>query len=345
MKSITKRTSKLIKTFALFAVLLSVTLTALVGCSDDSDDNSSASSVEGSESSASAEISAQESSQESSDASNVSGNEDSSGIDNSIGVSESSGTESSDMSEDSSVPEDTSGTSEPSDESSQPDQSEDPSDDKIGEGSESLPYMEIPTSDMTVTTVDIAGGKSVFYGIYRVGGMYLTINDADAYVVYEGTRYDAKNGKVTFNISNALASEAIIFEIGNNGSSEKSFLISFTNPTGSYANPTVLDSIEDETTVSLEAGNSIGHYYKYIAEKDGTIRFYMTASTDSVLLATNNRNSAQRTTEGDLLTDENGKEYIELEVQKGDEIIINVGAKPKRNKYPAADITWSGKYN
>lgn len=218
-------------------------------------------------------------------------------------------------------------------------------DEIIGAGSESQPYLEFPDDKMTLTTVKVPAGKSLHYGIYRVGGMYLTINDADAYVICDGTKYTAKNGKVSFKVPSALASDAVYFEIGNNGSSAKSFKLSFSNPKGTFANPKDLDRIDKDIEISLAAGTETGYYYEYKAEKNGTIRFYMTATEDSILSVTNNRNSAQRTTEADVLTDENGNEYIELEVQKGDEIIINVGAIPtKRGKYPATDITWHGEY-
>lgn len=215
----------------------------------------------------------------------------------------------------------------------------------IGAGSKDQPYLEFPDDNMTLTTVKVPAGKSLHYGIYRVGGLYLTINDANAYVICDGTKYTAKNGKVSFKIPSALASDAVYFEIGNTGSSAKSFKLSFSNPSGTFANPKVVNKINKDIKISLAAGTETGYYYEYKAEKAGTIRFYMTATVDSILSATNNRNSAQRTTSADMLTDENGNEYIELEVQKGDEIIINVGAIPsKRGKYPATEITWHGEY-
>jgi len=197
---------------------------------------------------------------------------------------------------------------------------------------------------MTVTTVQIPAGSSRFYDIYRVGGMILTIYDGNAYVVCDGVRYDANGGAVSFTVPSALASDAVSFEIGNSGSYATSFTLQFSNQKGSYMDPVVVSTLEDNKSVSLEKDADSGYYFKYIASQSGTIRLYMTASVDSVMLATNNRNSAQRTTEADAKTDAKGA-YIELEVQAGDEILINVGAKPnKRGKYPAADITWFGCY-
>ena len=217
-------------------------------------------------------------------------------------------------------------------------------DEILGAGSQDQPYLETPTADMTVQTVEIPAGRSLYYSIYRVGGMILNIDNGNAYVVCDGTRYDANGGSVSFRVPDALASDAVTFEIGNNGSSAVSYTIRFTNEKGSYMNPVIISSLSGENKVSLSDGVTAGYYYKYTAEKSGKLRLYMSASVDSVLLATNNRNSAQRTTEADALSDANGT-YIELEVQAGDEILINVGAKPnKRGKYPATDITWSGKY-
>lgn len=219
----------------------------------------------------------------------------------------------------------------------------------LGAGSKDQPYLETPGSDFAVTTAKIPAGKALYYDIYRVGGMYLTINDADAYVICDGTKYTAKNGKVSFKVPNALASAPVSFQIGNNGSTAKSFTIKFANLKGSYANPEKITTLGEDVEISLAAGVETGYYYKYNAEKTGTIRFYIVEeSKDSILVVTNNETSVQRTTEAvdeDVLTDEDGNEYIEVEVKKGDELMINVGALPnKRGKYPATDIIWRGEY-
>ena len=236
--------------------------------------------------------------------------------------------ESSDASEDNSEPGDTSA-AEP---------------EILGSGTKDDPYLIFPGEDMTMSTFEIPAGKSHYYSIYRVGGLDLTLESKDAYVICDGTRYDAEKGKVAFRIIDAMASDAVAFEIGNKGSSAQAFEISFANPTGTYANP-VKVSLGTDYSISLEKNNEIGYYYKYTAEKDGTLRFEMTATKESVVVVTNNRNSAQRTTEDDGETADDGTKFVEIEVQKGDELIINVGAKPnKLGKYPATDITWNCDY-
>ncbi len=219
-----------------------------------------------------------------------------------------------------------------------------------GSGTADDPYLDTPNADThTVKTLSIPAGKSVFYSIYRVGGKILTLNSNEAYVVCDGVKHTAQNGVVKFQVVDALASDAVVFEIGNTSSAAVNFEITFSDIEGSIANPTVVKTIDSEISLDLAEGNEKGYFYKYITEQAGTLKLYLLSGTDkSILLATNNRNSAQRSTEsseeGEVKSDDTGT-YIELEVQKGDEIVINVGAKPnKRGKYPAITIKWLAKY-
>ena len=218
----------------------------------------------------------------------------------------------------------------------------------LGQGSKDNPYLEIPTvgtNSMSVTTVAVPAGKSLFYSIQRIGGMYVTINSPAAYVVCNGVRYNAQNGVVAFVAPAALASDFITLEIGNTGGAAASFTLVFTNLTGTQSNPLLLTSMGAPVALTLPAGDDDGYFYKYYAEKAGTIRFYVTQkNADYIMMITNNRNSAQRTSEADLAEDANGA-YIEMQVNAGDELIINVGAKPdRRNNRPALNMTWVGKF-
>lgn len=221
----------------------------------------------------------------------------------------------------------------------------------IGAGSKSQPYLETPSSDMTVKTVQIPAGKALYYDIYRVGGKYLTINDSNAYVIYNGTRYNASGGKVSFVVGSALASDAVSFQIGNAGSSAKSFTISFSDVYGTYENPQIISKMDGkELTASLAAGNDKGYNYKYTAEKTGTIRFYVKNELNRFLFsATRNMYSdgmyipVQRTFVDEVKSDANGN-YIELEVTKGETVMIAVSAYPTGSYYPAITINWYGIY-
>ncbi len=330
------KNTKLSALILVFVLALNAMLIA--GCGGNTSNNES-SAESGNNSSATSDNTAESSNaSESSESSEA--NDESSDTEYGVSGDESVSTdESTDVSTD--VSDDTS--SDDPENSDDPDTSTDEEDERIGSGTEADPYIEMPNAEMKLS-VTVSAKDSDFYGIYRVGSMILTIKDSDAYVVYNGKEYTAKNGKVTLEIEGAMPSDAIVFEIGNKGSSEKEFELVFTNPEGSYQNPTMIDDIEDDFEISLEEGNQVGHYYKYYAEKDGTLLFEMTASVDSMMSVTNNRNSAQRTTEADGSVDGDVK-YVEIEVLAGDEIMIIVGALPnKRGKYPASDINWSAEY-
>lgn len=340
MKGIAKRTSRMFKALTAVALLLSLTLVAFVGCGSE-DETSNTNTASSSDENNASSIASEDygiSGVESVDENNSSSSE-------SVESTESSPADDS-SSDDSSVPENSEDTSSPEDTSDT--SSESSSDEEIlGAGTEDDPYLEIPDEDRTVTTETIPAGETQFYAIYRVGGAILTIENGDAYIIYNGKTYNAKNGKVTLTVENALASDSILFEIGNKGSDDAVFIIKFATPTGSQSNPTVIESIGEEYTVSLEADEALGYFYQYIAEKDGTIRFYFTASVDSAMTVNRIRDTipVQISSDENPLTDENGNTYFEVEVLKGDEVVINLCAKPnKRGKYPAAEITWSAMY-
>ena len=214
----------------------------------------------------------------------------------------------------------------------------------LGLGSKDQPYEVIPDlNSMSVTTVTVPAGKTLYYNIQRVGGMWLSINDSAAYVIEaDGTRHNASNGKVGFTVESAMANEYVSFQIGNSSSTAKTFTIKFSNIKGTYQNPEKISTVGQYST-HLSAGNEVGYYYKYVAEKKGTIRFYIvTESTKCGITATNNRNSAQRTFQADVQEDAKGK-YVEIAadfVEKGDEIMIVVCAEKYRGNIPAADVTW-----
>ncbi len=346
MMIIKKKTSKRLKAIAILSLLLAFAVTALVGCNGESEvsDNQNASSKPSSESSLQTNASDTESSDKTSDSdtfaeSSESGESinESSSFDDSQ-VSDATSDENSDVND--SQPE----TSVPSDESSNPsDESSEPELEIIGDGTKDSPYLLLPNEDMKLTTYEIPADGTHYYEIYRVGGLDLIANSDDLYIVCDGKKYTPKNGKLSFRVVNAMASEAIVFEVTNTSSNATSFELEFINPVGTYANPLTV-KIGENYEVSLLENDEVGYYYKHIAEKDGIIRFKLTASADGFMAVTNNRNSAQRTSEDDG-TIEGDAKYVEIEVQKGDELIINVGAIPnKRGKRPAIDITVSGEY-
>jgi hypothetical protein len=108
--------------------------------------------------------------------------------------------------------------------------------------------------------------------------MYVTIDDSNAYVIDStGTKYEAKNGKVYLQLENAMASEYVLIQVGNNGKSAKSFKLKFSNAEGSQMNPVVLNG-NGPFTKHLDKGDEVGFYYSLTAAKTGTLRIYMSAT-------------------------------------------------------------------
>ncbi len=217
----------------------------------------------------------------------------------------------------------------------------------FGQGTAEDPYLATP-SDMTVKTQPIPAGTSAFYAIYRTGGKIFVINDANATVICDGTTYTAEEGIVTFKVPDALASETVLFEIINNGEADAEFEIKFSDVPGSLESPITVDTLDGDKTVSIPEGTTQGYYYVYNVEKAGTIRFYMTASVEAGMTIDRIRNEnevVQVAMDGETV-DEQGNAYVEVEVNEGDELRINLSAIPnKRGKYPAVDIIWNAKYN
>lgn len=231
-----------------------------------------------------------------------------------------------------------------------------------GMGTADSPYDINPDGNtMRFTTYSIPANGSAHYNIMKTVGKYFIIEDADAYVVYKGKRYDAKNGRVSFLVtdSKALPTDYLSFEIGNKSSTEKTFTVRLSDPTGTQANPTKIDNVASSGTsfdVSLSSGNSAGHYHKYTAQSTGQIKFYISAFSSKTsgaegVITVNVIKPGDIVTQynfnadGTYSVDENGNKYIVADVEAGNTIEIIIGAQiPGSNKYPAAEITWVAQY-
>ena len=212
----------------------------------------------------------------------------------------------------------------------------------LGVGTADTPYEVIPDLDtMTVTTIEIPAGKTIYYAIQRVGGMWFEISDSDLYVIDSvGNRHDSG-----FVVENAMPNENVLFQIGNKSGSAKSFTLKFANIKGSWENPEVLNG-NGPFTKHLNAGDEIGYWYSVTATKTGTVRIYMSATEDSELTVQNtdpNVTIGRKLTE-DAQSDAKGT-YVEMPVTAGEEIRIHVqGIKPVRGSVPATDITFEFVY-
>ena len=218
-----------------------------------------------------------------------------------------------------------------------------------GSGTEADPYLDWMDEDLTVTTVNIPAGKTIYYSIRGIADKVLTIDSANVFVMYEGKKYTAKSGKVSFLLeSDLLSSDYVVLGIGNVGGTAASFKLGFDDVRGSREKPVIISDITDKSVINIEEGNKDGIYYSYTAQSNGKIRFYISSDNASEIRITNNnlKHTVQVFSGADDLTantDDNIYE-LELEVAKGDEIFIHMGITKQGRKYPATEIELYGKY-
>ena len=174
-------------------------------------------------------------------------------------------------------------------------------------------------------TVQIPAGETVYYDIFGANQTILTLESADAQLLYGGKTYAPENGVVSFFVESANPRMPVTLGITNTGSTEKAFTLSFNALLGSYGNPQELTDISwIETT--LEAEDYDGYYYYWIATGTGTVTFYLENCTPGVMpnicLSSDGSNENPWLSDGDV--DEDGNECVKLDVKQGDRLLIQV---------------------
>lgn len=208
------------------------------------------------------------------------------------------------------------------------------------EGSQELPYTEFYMGE-PITSAEIPAASNVYYDIYGVGDMILTIEDADAYVIYAGETYNAVDGVVTVQLGSAMGRMPVSMQIGNNGEAAESYTLNFEYPLGSYMNPEILDELGWLTT-SLAEGDQDGYYYQYTVPADGSASFQIFSATEGTecdIVVTNQNSSAQRSLSADGAADEYGTTVLNMDVAAGDVLLIQMISVPDASyNNPASEL-------
>lgn len=184
------------------------------------------------------------------------------------------------------------------------------------------------------TTAPVPAGGSWNYRLAAPEEGTLTIENANAYVIYGSTTHGPDSaGKVTVALGTEEAAE---LTIGNLGTDAESFEVSFSWPTGSRRNPKVLRfRFPLNETTNLTAGDTDGYYYLMTPTQTGvlTIARLSTIAANPDYSVTVYRNGDE-----EILTPAAGdnKKTIEVYVFPDDEILIHMLAVPKADgTYPA----------
>ena len=182
---------------------------------------------------------------------------------------------------------------------------------------------------------EVKGNHLVYYDIYKVSGTYLTIKNANAYVIYDGVRYDPVDGVVTIpQLYSSYTNSPVSLAIGNTGD-DAVFTVNMAYPLGTMMNPIALEM--GSVTVNSKAGNDQGVYYLWTATADGTLTVTLNSVTAGVdcKIVLYNLLSGQN----EILDSADGGKTVSVTVKANQPVRVIVGALPDAdNNYPAATI-------
>jgi hypothetical protein len=191
---------------------------------------------------------------------------------------------------------------------------------------------------------DVKANHLVYFDLFRVNDTTLTIKSKDAYVIYNGITYEAKNGVVTVpNLYPQYTNMPVSIQIGNKGAKDAVFAVTLSYPVGHRENPVELQM--KSFTVDVKKNNEQGVYYHYAPSKAGKLTISMDKVT-SASGAVEADISVTITTIVDGLPIPHQFKLSEIEgntltvdVNAGDDVVITVGVMPNsQNRYLAATI-------
>lgn len=204
------------------------------------------------------------------------------------------------------------------------------------DGSEELPF-EIG-GVLEFDAVVKAGGVT-YYDVYRVGGTILTLESADATIEYEGKTYTPDEGVISFPVFTDDVLNPVKLAIGNTGSADATFKVTFAYPAGTKMNPIALE--EGELVTVLKEGDEDGLVYLFTAPEAGTLTVVdksVTKGDGYDIALFNLATSASRTLEEDGVV-KDGQKMVSVEVSKGDQVEVTLAALPNdKNEYPAVTL-------
>lgn len=177
--------------------------------------------------------------------------------------------------------------------------------------------------ELVTVTDPIAAGKGLYYNLFRMSGMILTVADADAAITIGENTYEANaEGILTFVVpATDSPMMPVTMLLTNQGAADKSFTITLTYPLGHRMNPEKLESLGQLTT-KLEENDEDGYFYSWTAAEEGVVTFYVVSATGDAaydISLTNNTNSVNR-----ILSADGQSGMVTLNVAAGDSVSIQV---------------------
>ena len=207
-----------------------------------------------------------------------------------------------------------------------------PEEDDTPDGSAEKPYV---VGGVLEFDAEVEAGKSVFYNVFNVSGMIMTVNDANVSIKYDGKTYTPENGKIEIKVQAPDTYTPVALEIINTGSANKTFKVKFSFIKGTLGDPYALE-LGDFIT-DLEEGNESGIYYTYTATKAGKLVLKLinvSGGADADCVLYNLNTYAQR-----ALKLDGSENVVSIKVNVGDVVQVIVCTVPDSTfKYPAASV-------
>lgn len=176
----------------------------------------------------------------------------------------------------------------------------------------------------------------VYFDLYRLSETTLTIENPNAYVIYNGTTYEAKDGVVTVpDLYTANTNTPISIAIGNRGTAAQTFGVTLSYDQGHYMNPIPLSN--GNWSTYCEAGNSQGVYYTFTASKNGTLTIKLSQTVDCNITITSD--IVDGGTRSVSLSDNEGSTSLSFKMVEGETVSVCMVMNPVNGfNYPEGTI-------
>lgn len=200
--------------------------------------------------------------------------------------------------------------------------------------------------------VTVEPGQLMYYNIYRMtNALYMSINNENAYVIYNGKTYYPSNGRVNLTISAEDTNSACSVVFGNSGKETQTYTVTLGSAAGTMGNPYTMTI--GQFTSNVGAGNQTGVWYTYTPAEDGLFSIEVEGVTTGVqynISLTSYTESGVGTVQRSITSDsstneETGNKVVAINGYAGRSIQITVGTLPdSSNTYPAATFQLLSKF-
>jgi hypothetical protein len=179
-------------------------------------------------------------------------------------------------------------------------------------------------------------GDLVYFDLYRLSETNLTIEDPNAYVIYNGVTYEAKDGKVTVPaLYSANTNTPISVAIGNRGTEDRVFAVTLNYDPGHRMNPIPLSN--GNLSTYCAEGNSQGVYYCFTAPKVGTLTVRLTQTVDCNITITSD--IVEGGTRSVSLSDKPDSTSLSFKMSEGETVSVCIVMNPQNGfNYPEATV-------